>query len=180
MKSVIKAIVFFIVGLTVIFYGGAYMLPGEARVERSIDIAASPDKVFAIAANLRRVPEWSPWIEVDPQTKFTFEGPEQGVGQVMRWTSNNPMVGSGTLTLTEASPNARLCHQAPSMQASEPPAATMTFAPEGAGTRVTWVFQSSLPGVIDRWAGLVYRPQRGCRIREGPRQPEGAGGEAGD
>ena len=153
MKTVIKAIVFFIVALTVIFYGGAYMLPGTARVERSIAIAASPDKVYAIAANLRRMPDWSPWIEVDPQVKFAFDGPEQGVGQVMRWTSGNPMVGSGTLKLTEAIPPTSLATVS-EYAGFGSSTATMGFAPEGAGTRVTWVFQSSLPGVIDRWAGL--------------------------
>jgi uncharacterized protein YndB with AHSA1/START domain len=153
MQSVIKAIVFVIVALTVIFYGGAYMLPGEARVERAIVIAAPPDKVFAIAADLRRVPEWSPWVEADPQTTFTFEGPAQGAGQVMRWASNNPMVGNGTLTLTEAVADTRLATRS-DYGGFGTSTASMSFAPDGPGTRVTWVFQSSLPGVVDRWAGL--------------------------
>ncbi len=153
MKSVIKAIVFFIMGLTVIFYGGAYMLPGEARVERSIDIAAPPARVFAIAADLRRMPEWLPWVATDPQTSFTFEGPDQGVGQVMSWASNNPMVGSGTLRITEVEVNQRIA-TASDYKGFGASTAVMNFAPEGAGTRVTWVFASKLPGVVDRWAGL--------------------------
>lgn len=153
MKSVIKAIVFVLVGVTVIFYGGAYMLPGEARVERSAVIAAPPEKVYAIAAELRRVPEWSPWVETDPSTHFTFEGPQQGAGQVMRWASNNPMVGSGTMTVTEALPFVRLATTS-DYTGFGTSTATMSFAPEGAGTRVTWEFRSRLPGVIDRWAGL--------------------------
>ncbi len=153
MKSVIKAIIFLVMAFTVIFYGGALLLPGQARVERSIDIAAAPDKVYAIVADLRRVPEWSPWVETDPQTKFTFEGPVEGAGQVMRWASNNPMVGSGTLTLTQATPNVRVATTA-DYAGFGTSTATMDVAPEGPGTRVTWVFQSTLPGVIDRWAGL--------------------------
>ena len=43
MKSVIKAIIFLVMAFTVIFYGGALLLPGEARVERSITISAPPD-----------------------------------------------------------------------------------------------------------------------------------------
>lgn len=153
MKSVIKAIVFIIVALTVIFYGGAYMLPGEARVERSIVIAAPPDKVFAIAADLRRMPEWSPWVETDPRTTFSFEGPTGGVGQVMRWASNNPMIGSGTMTVSEVLPFVRVATT--SVYAGfGSSTATMSLAPEGTGTRVTWVFQSGLTGVVDRWAGL--------------------------
>lgn len=166
MKSVIKAIVFFIVGLTVIFYGGAYMLPGEARVERAITIAASPDKVYAIVADLRRMPEWSPWIETDPRTRFSFEGPAQGAGQVMRWTSGNPMVGSGTLRITETTPNLRVATQS-DYAGFGSSTALMDLVPDGTGTRVTWVFQSKLPGVIDRWAGLGIDRSVGSEYEKG-------------
>lgn len=153
MKSVIKTIIFLIMGFTVIFYGGALLLPGEARVERSIVIAAPPDKVYAIVADLRRLPEWSPWVEADPQAKFSFEGPTEGAGQVMRWASGNPMVGSGTLRVTEATPNLRVA-TASDYTGFGTSTAMMDVAPDGAGTKLTWVFQSQLPGVIDRWAGL--------------------------
>lgn len=153
MKSVIKAIIFFVMALTVIFYGGAYMLPGEARVTRAIDIAAPPAKVFAIAADLRRFPEWSPWVETDPKTQFSFEGAEQGAGQVMRWVSANPMVGSGTLRVTAVEPDARLATQS-DYTGFGTSSAVMSFAPADSGTRVTWTFESQLPGVVDRWAGL--------------------------
>jgi uncharacterized protein YndB with AHSA1/START domain len=166
MKSVIKAIIFIVMALTVIFYGGAYMLPGTARVERAIDIAASPDKVYGIAADLRRMPDWSPWREIDPQVKFTFEGPEQGVGQVMRWTSGNPMVGSGTLKLTEATPTSRLATVS-DYAGFGTSTATMSFAPQAAGTRVNWVFESSLPGVVDRWAGLGVDRSVGAEYEKG-------------
>ena len=39
MKSVIKAIIFLVMAFTVIFYGGALLLPGQARVERSITMS---------------------------------------------------------------------------------------------------------------------------------------------
>lgn len=153
MKSVIKAIIFLIMGFTVIFYGGALLLPGEARVERSTVIAAAPAKVYAIVSDLRRMPEWSPWLETDPQTRFDFEGPTEGAGQVMRWSSGNPMVGSGTLTVTEATPDVRVA-TASDYTGFGTSTAIMDIAPDGAGTKVTWVFRSQLPGVIDRWAGL--------------------------
>ncbi|MCA3556590.1 SRPBCC family protein [Aestuariivirga sp.] len=153
MKTVIKGIVFLVMALTVIFYGGAYMLPGEARVERAITIAAPPEKVYAIVADLRRWPEWSPWIETDPHTAFSFEGPAEGVGQVMRWASGNPMVGSGTLRVTGATPDVRVA-TATDYTGFGTSTAIMDLVPDDAGTRVTWVFQSALPGVVDRWAGL--------------------------
>ncbi|MCA3560615.1 MAG: SRPBCC family protein [Aestuariivirga sp.] len=166
MKSVIKVIVFVVMTLTVIFYGGAYMLPGEARVERSAVIAAPPEKVYAIVADLRRWPEWSPWIETDPKTAFSFEGPAEGAGQVMRWSSNNPMVGSGTLRVTAATPDVRVA-MASGYTGFGTSTAIMDIVPDDAGTRVTWVFQSALPGVVDRWAGLGIDRTVGAEYERG-------------
>lgn len=155
MNAVIKAIVFFLVGITVVFYGGAYLLPGHATVVRSVVIQAPPQKVFAIAGNLRRVPDWSPWVVIDPKTQFSFEGPEQGgPGQVMRWASGNPLVGSGVQTVAEHVPDQRLVTESDYGEFGRS-RATLDLVPEGNGTRVTWRFDSDLPGVIDRWAGLA-------------------------
>lgn len=166
MKTLIKSIVFFLIAITVIFFGGAYILPGEVRVERSVEITAPPEKVFAIAGNLRRAPEWLPWAELDPATAFTFDGPEQGgVGQVMHWASNNPLVGSGRETVTDYTPNERI---ALSLDYGDfgKAASTMLFAPSGNGTAVRWSFSAKLPGVIDRWAGLMVDRQAGAEYEK--------------
>lgn len=166
MKSVIKAIVYFLIGLTVIFYGGAYMLPGEVRVERSIEIAAPPEKVFAIAGNLRRAPEWSPWVEIDPGTVFTFEGPEGGTGQMMRWASGNPLVGTGSQTVTQYQPPESLTVSTEYTNFGKS-TATMVFSPAAGGTKVNWRFSAALTGVIDRWAGLMMDGQVGAEYEKG-------------
>lgn len=166
MNSVIKAIVFFIVGLTVIFYGGAYLLPGEARVERAIEIGAPPEKVFAIVGDLRRMPEWSPWVKADPKVAFTFEGPEQGVGQTMRWASNNPMVGSGSEKVTDLAANERIVTEIDYGEFGTA-SSTINIAPAGSGTRVTRSFTSTLPGVVDRWAGLMIDRTLGAEYERG-------------
>lgn len=167
MKALIKAIVYFLIALTVIFYGGAYMLPGEVKVERSVQIAAAPEKVFAIAGNLRRLPDWSPWVAVDPATSFTFEGPEQGgEGQVMRWASNNPLVGTGSETVTGYEPNESLAMALDYGEFGKA-SSTMRFTASGEGTEVRWSFASALPGVIDRWAGLMMDEQVGDEYEKG-------------
>lgn len=167
MNTVIKTIVYVLVALTVIFYGGAYLLPSEARVERSVEIAAPPETVFAIAGDLKRVPEWSPWPDIDPKTSFTFEGPEQGgVGQVMRWASNNPLVGTGTQKVTALEPNAQLETESDYGEFGTSQA-IMSLTPSQTGTTVTWSFMSPLPGVIDRWAGLLIDSSVGAEYEKG-------------
>ena len=166
MNAVIKTIVYLIVAFTVVFYGGAYVLPPEARVERSVEIAAPPEKVFAIAGDLRRVPEWSPWVSTDPATRFEFDGPEQGVGQVMRWASNNPLVGNGTEKVTEFVVNERLVTQSDYGEFGTS-ISTMSLVASGTGTKLTRSFASTLPGVIDRWAGLMIDGSVGTEYEKG-------------
>lgn len=167
MKAVIKAIVLFLIGLTVVFYGGAYMLPGEAQVERSIEIAAPQEKVFNIAANLRRLPDWSPWVEIDPATSFTFEGPEQGgKGQVMRWASGNPLVGTGSQTVTAYEPPQSMTVSTDYTNFGKS-TSTIQLSPSGGGTKVIWRFSAALPGVVDRWAGLMMDDQVGAEYEKG-------------
>lgn len=167
MNAIIRTIVFTVMAITVIFYGGAYILPDISYVERFVQIAAPPEKVFAIAGNLRRVPDWSPWIAIDPATRFRFEGPEQpGVGQVMRWASNNPMVGSGTerVTLFEAGTRRVSRIDYPNFGRAT---ATMTAIPLNGGTQLVWSFETTLPGVFDRWAGLMMDRAIGTEYEKG-------------
>ena len=84
----------------------------------------------------------------------------------MRWASNNPMVGSGTQTLTETVPDERLAFRT-DYGGFGTTTSAMTFAPAGQGTKVTWSFQSALPGVIDRWAGLMMDRQVGGEYEKG-------------
>lgn len=166
MKTVIKIIVIILVALTVTFYAGAYLLPGEARVERSAVIAAPPEKVFALIGDLRRVPEWSPWVTVDPAVTFTFDGPEQGgIGQVMRWASNNPMVGNGSQTVLAHEPGKRLI-SALNFGEFGSARSEIELAPAADGTLLTFRVHSPLPGVVDRWAGLFVDAAVGAELEK--------------
>ena len=76
----LKWLFYLIVLVAVVIVGGSFVLPSEAVVTRSVEIAAPPEKVFAIVGDLRRFQEFSPWAELDPNAKYTLEGPEYGVG----------------------------------------------------------------------------------------------------
>ena len=104
MLTVLKWLFYLIAAIAIIIVGGSFLLPAQAVVTRSTEIAAPPDKVFAIVGDLRRFNEFSPWADLDPNIKYTFEGPESGVGQKMNWTSDNADVGSGSQTITKYEP----------------------------------------------------------------------------
>ncbi|WP_373503413.1 SRPBCC family protein [Aestuariivirga sp.] len=155
-KSIIKGIVLILIVAVVTLVGGAYLLPPEARVSRAKVINASPEQIFAIAGNLRRFNEWSPWASLDPETVYRFEGPDQGgVGQKMSWASNDPNVGKGTQTITELVPNQKIVTDVDFGEMGQS-LSTMTLQPADGGTLVTWDFQAKLDGVMNRWMGLMF------------------------
>jgi uncharacterized protein YndB with AHSA1/START domain len=77
------------------------------RVERSINIRATPEKIFSFLNNLRRGKEWSPWMDIDPNMAITFSGPEEGVGATHEW-SGNKKIGSGRMVIVESVPNEKV------------------------------------------------------------------------
>lgn len=155
MKKVVLGIVYALIAFVVVFMGGAYVLPGEAVVERRITIAAPADKVFAIASDLKRFKEFSPWAEIDPGQHYTFEGPETGIGQKMSWTSDNPQLGSGSQTVVDYQPNKRFATTL-EFGGMGDAVAYLDFSAMANETRVTWGFKTLLHNPLERWMGLLY------------------------
>ena len=116
----------------------AVFRPDTMHVARSATIAAPPSAVFAVVNDFRRWDDWSPWSKLDPEMKVNFEGPPIGVGAVYKWSGNNE-VGEGSTTLVESVPDEKvgmkLAFVRPFPGESD---VQFTFAPEGAGTKVTW------------------------------------------
>jgi len=155
MKRVLKWLLGSIALVLAVIVGGAYVLPGEAHVERHVVIAATPAQVFAVAGFLHRFNDWSPWAAIDPATVYTFDGPESGVGQKLSWVSKNPNVGSGAQTITGVKDNEQVV-SAIDFGPRGKALTTLTLAPAQGGTGVTWRFDVTLSGIAERWCGLMF------------------------
>jgi hypothetical protein len=112
--------------------------PSKFHIERSIAIAAPPERAFSQVNDFRKWVGWSPWEQMDPSMKKTFEGAPAGAGAVYSWAGNKK-VGEGRMTIERS--------EAPSVvglkleflkpwQATN--ATTFSFVPSDGGTRVTW------------------------------------------
>jgi uncharacterized protein YndB with AHSA1/START domain len=154
MKKFLKAIVWILAALVVIFVGGGYLLPNEVSLQRQTVINAPPDKVFELVSGYKRFNEWSPWAGLDPKAVYTFEGPETGVGAKMNWASNDPNVGSGSQTITEHVPNSHVAVDL-DFGAMGKSQAYWDLKPKGTGTSATWGFKMKLDGMMDRWFGQL-------------------------
>ena len=154
MNAIIKGIVLFLVLFIVGFVGGAYLISPVTVVERSATVAAAPEQVYAMAGSLKRFNDWSPWAALDPAAVYTFEGPEEGAGQKMSWTSGKPDVGRGSQTVTEVVPNEKVVTELDFGEMGKA-VSTLTLKPDAAGTVVTWGFRSENDGVLERIAALL-------------------------
>ncbi len=165
MLRLLKWLFYLVVTVAIIIVGGSFVLPSEATVTRSTEIAAPPDKVFAIVGDVRRFQEFSPWAEIDPNTKYTYEGPATGIGQKMSWVSDNANVGSGSQTVIEYNPPK---HVASELDLGMMKAvATWDLDPSGTGTKATWGFHAKLEGIAARWFGLMFDKWIGADYEKG-------------
>jgi hypothetical protein len=117
--------------------------PAKFHIERSITIAAPPANAFANVNDFHKWVGWSPWEQLDPTMKKTFEGAPEGVGSVYSWVGNDK-VGQGRMTIERS--------VAPSLvglklefikpwQATN--ATTFSFDAVPEGTKVTWAMDGT-------------------------------------
>ena len=143
----------------VIFAVVASLQSDEFRVMRSVTISASAADIFAQLNNQHKWQSWSPWSKLDPNATFLFEGPEQSVGSIVKWSGNNEL-GEGTSTIVESRPDEfirfKLDFVRP-MEASN--IAEFTFKAEGAQTIVTWTMYGK-KNFLSKAVGLLMNCEK--------------------
>jgi effector-binding domain-containing protein len=171
LKRLLLAIVVLLLALAAV----AFVLPDKAAAERSIVIDRPASMIYAMLDGYGRFNEWSPWAEKDPKTKYEYAGPARGVGAKMSWSSEQSDVGVGSQSITAVDPGKRvdtLLDFGPMGTAN----AHLVLSPEGAGTKVTWSFDTELPlkldgtflyGLIGRYMGLSMDSMVGTEYERG-------------
>ena len=163
MKKILLGIAIFVA----VFAAVGFMLPERVHVERSTDINAPADKVFALVNNFREFNKWSPWAKLDPDTQYTFTGPDSGVGAMMSWQSAHANVGSGSQKIVESEPNK---HVSVTLNFSDQGVATATYdlTSQDLITRITWGFSMDLgANPIARYFGLFFDGMIGSDYERG-------------
>ena len=149
----IKKILLVLVALVaVVLIAGAFQSP-TYRVERSVSIAAPAAEIFPLLNDFHKSQTWSPWVKLDPNAKYTFEGPASGVGASNSWQGNKD-VGSGRQTILASTPNELVQIK---LEFFEPMADVATselrLAPQAAGTTVTWAKVMCMFVSMDKMVG---------------------------
>jgi len=94
----LKKILSGLVVIVIILAGVIMLQPGEYRVERSIEIAASAENVFSRIYDLRLWTAWSPWAKRDPAMKMMYSDITTGVGAYATWDSESEGMGKQSIT----------------------------------------------------------------------------------
>ncbi len=161
----LKRLLLGIVLLAAVMVAVAFALPRQVAVARSAVIDAPEADVFPYLNDYRKFNEWSPWAARDPETHYVFSGPSQGRGAVMEWDSDE--LGTGKQEIVASVENKSVTVSldfGPQGEAT----ARYTLAPAGAGTKVTWGFETDVGNnPFSRWMGLLFERWIGGDYEEG-------------
>ena len=147
---------------------GAYFLPREPEVTRSIDIAVPRATVFPLVADLRHLPDWLPLFAADPDVVITFTGPLDGVGQTLTWESAVPAVGSGVQKVTAIEPDSAV-EMSVSRAGRQATAAWFRLTEKSVSqTTVVWGFRKDVGfNPVSRYRGLTLDGEVGPGYERG-------------
>lgn len=77
------------------------------RIERSINIKASPEKIFPFIIDFHHMKSWSAWGAIDPAMKRSFSGAASGKGAMYAWDGNKE-IGQGSMEILESIPSSKV------------------------------------------------------------------------
>ncbi|MBN9487153.1 MAG: SRPBCC family protein [Alphaproteobacteria bacterium] len=121
--------------------------PDSFSVQRSANVKAPPDKIFALIADLRGWSAWSPYEKKDPDMKRTFSGAASGKGAIYEWTGNKD-VGQGRMEIIDVTTPSKVTIKLDFLKPFEAHnTAEFTMVPAGDNTTVTWAMYGPSPYV---------------------------------
>lgn len=148
-----KRILIGVIALLLLFAAVGLALPSHFRVERSVTIAATADKVYALIAAPREWKRWTVWNQRDPNMQVEYSGPEAGRGA--RWSWRSPTEGNGEMEFTEAVPGRQLAYRLSFPELGMQSKGVLRLEPQVGGVRVRWSNEGEMgANPVNRWFGL--------------------------
>jgi hypothetical protein len=127
--------------------------PAAFRVQRSIHIAAPPDRIEPLVSDLRRFMTWNPFADKGP-LQLTYSGPERGAGAACDFAGSRS-AGRGRLAVIDATPGKVTMLLTMSAPIRCENTIDFLLEPGIGGTGVTWAMIGRSP-FIARLMGLLF------------------------
>lgn len=140
----LKRIIVAIVALIIIVVAVGFFLPSGFKVQRSVEMAAPPSKVYPLIAAPRQWKNWTVWNQRDPAMEIEYSGPESGVGAKWSWKSKTE--GNGAMEFTAVTPDQRVEYRLDFPDLGMTSRGQLLLQPSGAGTRVTMINEGDVGG----------------------------------
>jgi len=140
-------VAYVVAALIVIVLVLAATKPDVFRVEREVDIKATPEKILTHIDDFHNWAAWSPWEKLDPAMTRTFTGPASGKGAKYAWEGNKK-VGKGAMEITELIAPAKIVIKLDFYLPFEAHnTAEFTLSANGENTTVRWLMFGPAPFV---------------------------------
>lgn len=165
--AILKKIALALVVLIVLLAAIGMLLPRNVHIERSIVIDAPAATVFALVDGYKQFNKWSPWAALDPNAKYTTEGPVFGVGAKQSWSGDPKTVGTGSQEIIEVKQNESVKSRL-EFAGQAPATASFTLTPDTGGTKVVWGLDCDMgKGPVGRYFGLMMDKMVGKDYEKG-------------
>jgi uncharacterized protein YndB with AHSA1/START domain len=122
--------------LMLLIVGVGLFLPSQFEVQRSVEINASPEKVYDYVVDTRQWKNWTVWNRRDPNMRIVYSGPPFGMGA--RWAWESQTEGRGVMEFTRVEPNHRVEYKLHFPDYNMASSGALILEPSGKGTRITW------------------------------------------
>ena len=100
-KKIGKAIILTVLTISILFY----LLPNVALIEQSLEIRATPDKVFGLINCPENWTEWYTPLQDTSGVKLRFIGTSSGKGAGMKWAGHDPDNSAGIMNIRNSKNN---------------------------------------------------------------------------
>lgn len=153
--KVLKIIGIAVAAFVALFVIVGLCLPRTAHVERSVQVKATPATAYTVLNSFRQFNRWSPWADIDPTVKTTFEGPESGVGAKMSWAGEG-QAGSGSQEITDTVSPSKVDIKLTFGDFDGDFRAGFRIEPIGPETQITWTYDTDAGmNPFGRWMALM-------------------------
>lgn len=132
---------YILLGLILLIVILALMAPRTYNVSREILISRAKPEVFAYLKSLKKMDEWSPWAQKDPNMEKKFTGVDGEVGATSYWNGNKE-VGEGEQEITEIVDGERIASELRFLKPWKSKSDCYLLVDDASGkeTKVTWGF----------------------------------------
>ena len=149
--KILKIIGIIVLVIVIGIIGFVMTLKGESYLERSITIKAPAEKVFMVVNDFSYNEHWSPWFQMDPDTKYDFSEITAGVGATYSWDSEHQDVGTGKQEILESIENEYVNTQMWFGEMTGKYKAAFILKSMDGGTEVTWTYEGKADAAMEKF-----------------------------